>query len=93
MRLYHYDCKGKNNSFYGKKHRQEVIDKLRAINTGKAKSLEQKKKVSRAVIDTLNGFEYYSMIEASRVLNIPLSTIHAKLNNRLNNNLNLQYKN
>ena len=92
MRLNHYDCKGKNNSFYGKKHRQEVIDKLRAINTGKVKSLEQKKKVSKAVIDTISGTEYYSIIEASRVLKIPFGTIYAKLNGRLNNNLNLIFK-
>lgn len=40
------DMTGENNPFFGKSHSKEVIEKLRAISTGRTLSIESRKKVS-----------------------------------------------
>lgn len=40
--------KGKNNSFYGKHHTKEVINKIKKANTNRTKSFEEKEKIRKA---------------------------------------------
>lgn len=69
------DRKGKNNSFYGKKHSIETKEKLRKAHIGKCNNGQEKPII-------INNIEYKSLNEASRQLKIPSSTIYYRINSK-----------
>jgi len=68
------DKKGVNNPFYGKKHTDETKNKLRLLNLGKKPS-----NMKKVIID---GNEYESLTEASKITGIPKSTILWRINSK-----------
>lgn len=88
---------GPNNPNYGKK-RPEISVKLSGQNNpmyGKKRDDKLKSAVSKAqskpVINIITGEIYKNTIEASEKNNINISTLRAKLINRLKNDTNLKY--
>lgn len=71
---------------------EETKEKLRQANLGKTLSEETKQKQREKAKKrklSINGVEYNSFSEANKILNIPLSTLHFKINNK--DNLNYFY--
>lgn len=74
----HADISGKNNPFYGKKHTQEVINKLREINTGMDRfSDDYKQKLSVKMSGAGNHFYGKTHSEETKkILSIPKTKEH-----------------
>lgn len=68
------DRKGSKNSFYGKKHSEETLQKLSA-------KLKGIKPPNEKVI-SINGVIYRSMTEASRELGIPVPTVSWRIKSK-----------
>lgn len=75
---------GKNNSFYGKKHNEETKKKLSEAHKGKYVGNQNIKFM-------IDGIEYNSLGNASKVLSIPITTIRWRLKSKNNRFLNYIY--
>jgi group I intron endonuclease len=80
---------GKNNPNYGKKASKETRLKLSNLHKDKPHTQNHKDKIRQSAMDsakksscTIDGIEYISISEASRILNINHSTIWNRLNNK-----------
>jgi len=90
---------GEKNHFYGRKHTQEVKDKIRDFNKGRKHTLEHRMKVSKnnakvnakVVLDLNTGVFYESAKEVSETFNLPHSTLRSRLNGSLKNTTQFIY--
>lgn len=77
--------KGENNSFYGKTHSYETLEKLRQYRLGKDQNYTNKPFY-------INDIEYRSIKDASDKLHINGATIHHRLNSKNYKYRNYRYK-
>lgn len=69
------DKNGKNNPFHGKKHSKESKEKMRLARLKRYNGNQEKK----IIIDDI---KYKSISQASKLLNIPSSTIYYRINSK-----------
>ena len=68
---------------------EETKEKIRQANLGKKHTKEHKDKLKDSSIKkriSIDGIIYESIIDASKILDIPIGTLHGRLNNPRKNN-------
>lgn len=91
--------RGGKNNFFGKKHSEEALEKIRNAQLGRKHTLEHRMKVSKnhakvnskIVLNLETGVYYESCKEAALYNNYNHSTLKSKLNGSTKNNTKLIY--
>lgn len=76
--------KGENNPFYGRKHTEDSIERMRAAKHGMPSN-------NRKTI-VVNGKRYVSMSECAKEIGISLTQLHNIKNGKRKNNYNIKFE-